>query len=162
MKRWVPLWVLLVLPSALGGCDAAAFLAERQAIAQARFEFARAELVSADVPFLTPEAGADLNLVLQVQNPNPVTARLDRLDYDVFLEGAKVGSGRMAQDFAVSAGARKELVIPVHVPYQGLPEAALQAIQARRAALRLAGTSHVSTPLGAIAYPVEVQHTATL
>lgn len=161
MKRLIPLWLTLALPVVLGGCGVADFLAERQAIARAQFEFARAELVGADVPFLTPDAGADLKLVLKVTNPNPITARLDRLDYDVFLEGAKVGAGSMTQDFAVSANASKELTIPVHVPYQGLPDAALKAIQARRAAVRVAGTSHLSTPLGGIAYPVEVSHTTT-
>lgn len=161
MKRLIPLWLALALPGVLGGCGVAGFLAERQAIAQAKFEFARAELVGADVPFLNPSAGADLNVVLKVTNPNPITARLDRLDYDLFVEGAKVGAGSMTQDFVVSANASKELTIPVHVPYQGLPEAALKALQARRAALRIAGTSHLSTPLGAIAYPVEVSHTTT-
>lgn len=161
MKRLIPLILTLALSGALGGCDAAGFLAERQAIARAQFAFERAELVGADVPFVSPEAGADLNIVLSVTNPNPLTARLDRLDYDVFLEGAKVGAGSMAQDFAVSAGAKKELSIPVHIPYLGLPDAALKALQARRAALRLAGTSHLSTPFGAIAYPVEVSHTTS-
>lgn len=161
MRRWISLMVAFALPTVLAGCDAVGFLAERQAIARAQFAFERAELVGADVPFLSPEAGADLNIVLAVTNPNPITARLDRLDYDVFLEGAKVGAGTMAQDFAVAAGARKELAIPVHIPYQGLPDAALKAIQARRAALRVAGTSHLSTPLGAISYPVEVSHTTS-
>lgn len=157
MKRLVPLMVLLVV--ALGGCGAMSFLAERQALARAQFEFARAELVGADVPFLSPEAGADLNLILKVTNPNPLTARLDRLDYDVYLEGTKVGTGAMTQDFAVSANTNKELLLPVHIPYQGLPEAALKAIQARRAAMRVAGTSHLSTPLGTLSYPVEVSQT---
>lgn len=158
MKRLVPMLLLLTMP-ALGGCDAVGFLAERQAIARAQFEFARAELKGADVPFLSPDAGADLDIVLKVTNPNPLTARLDRLDYDVFLEGSKVGNGTMAQDFAVTANSSKELTLPVHIPYQGLPEAALKAIQARQAAIRVAGTSHLSTPLGAISYPVEVSHT---
>lgn len=161
MKRWIPVGLALMAPMALGGCDAIGFLAERQAIARAQFEFARAELKGADVPFLSPEAGADMDIVLKVTNPNPITARLDRLDYDVFLEGAKVGAGRMTQDFAVAASSSRELVLPVHIPYQGLPDAALKAIQARRAAMRVAGTSHLSTPLGALSYPVEVSHTTT-
>ncbi|HEY9856783.1 MAG TPA: LEA type 2 family protein [Stenomitos sp.] len=161
MKRLFPLLFALALPMTVSGCDALGFLAERQAIARAQFDFARAELAGADVPFLTPDSGADLRIVLKVTNPNPLTARLDKLDYDVFLEGTKVGTGTMAQDFAVDANTSKELTLPVHVPYQGLPEAALKAIQARQAALRVAGTSHLSTPLGTLSYPIEVSRTAT-
>lgn len=161
MTRLIPLMLALAVPVLAAGCDAANFLAERQAITRASFEFGRAELKGADVPFVSPDAGADLDIVLKVTNPNPITARLDRLDYQVFLEGGQVGTGSMTQDFAVAAGASKELVLPVHIPYQGLPEAGLQAIQARRAAMRVAGTSHLSTPLGALSYPVEVSHTTT-
>lgn len=160
MKRLVSFLLAIALP-VLGGCDAVGFIAERQAIARAQFEFERAELVSADVPFLAPEAGADMTVVLEVTNPNPLTARLDRLDYELFLEGSRVGTGTMARDFAVAPGATEELSLPVHIPYQGLPEAALKAIQARRADLKVTGTSHLSTPFGALAFPVEVRHATT-
>ncbi|MNY31161.1 hypothetical protein D3C86_1653100 [compost metagenome] len=47
------------------------------------------------------------------------------------------------------------------VPYAGLPEPTLQALLARRAQFRIKGVSHVSTPLGRLDYPFEVEHTTT-
>ncbi|MNY61733.1 hypothetical protein D3C86_1984470 [compost metagenome] len=47
------------------------------------------------------------------------------------------------------------------VPYDGLPGPTLQALLARRAHFRIKGVSHVSTPLGRMDYPFEVEHTAS-
>lgn len=152
----------MALPFTLSGCTGLTdFIAERQAITRAEFSFERVELQHADIPLVTPNAKADLRVILKVKNPNSVTARLDRLDYEVYLEGTKVGSGAMTDDFSVPAGASKELPLPVAVPYAGLPEPALQAILARRAKIRVTGVSHVSTPLGRIDYPIDLEHTTT-
>lgn len=152
----------LALPAALAGCTGLPdFIAERQAITKAEFSFERVELQHMDIPVVTPNAKADMRVILKVKNPNAVTARLDRLNYEVYLEGYQVGTSAMTEDFSVPAGASKELPLQVAVPYAGLPEPALQAILARRAQIRVKGVSHVSTPLGRIDYPVDLQHTTT-
>ncbi|MBO9541452.1 LEA type 2 family protein [bacterium] len=163
MRMAVPLLLSCLLgTSVLAGCSGVPdFIAERQAIAKAEFSFDRVELQHMDIPVITPNAKADLRVILKVKNPNAVTARLDRLDYEVFMEGHSVGTGAMTEDFSVEPGGTKELSLPVAVPYANLPQPALQALLARRAQFRLKGISHVSTPLGRIDYPFEVEHTAT-
>ncbi|HEY9899968.1 MAG TPA: LEA type 2 family protein [Pantanalinema sp.] len=152
----------MLVTTALAGCSGLSdFITERQAITKAEFSFERVELQHMDVPVVTPNAKADLRVILKVKNPNAVTARLDRLDYEVYMEGHQVGAGAMTEDFSVEAGGSKELPLPVAVPYAGLPEPTLQAILARRAQFRIKGISHVSTPLGRLDYPFEVEHTAT-
>jgi LEA14-like dessication related protein len=159
MKRLVLAATLTLIP-VLVGCDGLmGFIAERQAISKAEFAFERIELQSLDIPYLTPNAQAHMRVVLKVSNPNPITARLDRLDYTFFLEGAQVGEGAMTDDFAVDAGATRELVLPLSIPYQGLPDPALKAIQARRAAMTLKGHSQIDTPLGRLSYPAEASKT---
>lgn len=161
MKRLMLALSLVVTPM-IAGCDGVLdFIAQRQAISRAEFAFERVELQHADIPFVTPGAKADMRIVLRVKNPNPITARLDRLDYRFFLEGTQVGEGNMTEDFSVDAGATRELVLPVSIPYTGLPEPVLKAIQARRAAMTLKGTSHLDTPLGRIEYPVETSYTSS-
>lgn len=161
MKRLALAAALCLVPT-LAGCDSLlGFIAERQAIAKADFAFERVELQSLDIPFLTPDAKANMRVVLKVTNPNPTKARLDRLDYEFFLEGARVGEGAMTDDFSVEAGSSKELVLPLSIPYQGLPDPAFKALQARRAAMTLKGNSLIDTPLGRLSYPVETSYTAT-
>jgi LEA14-like dessication related protein len=155
------LLTLLAPTIALGGCGAQTFVAERQAISQAQFDFERLVLRRADVPLLNPEAGAEFDVVLRVTNPNSVDARLDQLDYDLYLEGQKVGSGAMTNDFAVPAGATDTLILPITLKYQGLPSLAIEAMQKRQANVTLKGVSHLATPFGRLDYPVELNHLAT-
>lgn len=162
MKR-LALAAALALTPTLAGCEGLMdFIAQRQALAKAEFAFDRVEVQSLDVPYLTPDASAHLRVVLKVSNPNATPARLDRLDYEFFLEGSKVGEGAMTDDFSVEAQAARELVLPLSIPYQGLPEPALKAIQARRAAMTLKGHSRIATPLGNLSYPVSASYTAAL
>jgi len=160
MKRLALAAALTMVP-VLAGCEGLmGFIAERQAISKADFAFDRVELQSLDIPLINPDPKANLRVVLKVSNPNAITARLDRLDYTFFLEGTQVGEGAMTDDFSVEAGASRELVLPLAIPYQGLPEPALKALQARRAAMTLKGTSQIATPLGRLSYPVETSYTA--
>lgn len=163
MRLATPLLLIgLLSATPLAGCTGLPdFISERQAIAKAEFTFKRVELQHLDIPGMTANPKADLKILLDVRNPNAVTARLDRLDYEVYMEGTRVGTGAMTEDFAVEPGATKELALPVAVPYDGLPGPTLQALLTRRAHFRIKGVSHVSTPLGRMDYPFEVEHTAS-
>lgn len=156
------LWmVMLGLAIAPAGCGSSGFVAEHQAIAQAQFALDHVTLRRADVPFVSPNAGADLDIVLKVTNPNTVTAKLDRLDYQLFVEGQPVGEGATTSDFSVPGGASQLLTVPISVTYAGLPSVALDAVRNRAADVKLQGTSHLATPLGRIDYPVTIERQVT-
>ncbi|MFN3431514.1 MAG: LEA type 2 family protein [Candidatus Sericytochromatia bacterium] len=162
MKPHLLTLLCLALPMAvLPGCGANSFVAERQAIAQARFEVDHVVLRRADVPWVSPEAGADVEVVLKVTNPNAVTAKLDRLDYTLLVEGQPVGSGATTSDFQVPANGTALLALPVSIRYQGLPSVVLDALQQRAANITVRGVSHLATPLGRLDYPLEINHRAT-
>lgn len=150
----------LALVPLLGGCELLLAAAERQAMLSAHYELDRAELVKLDLP-LSMDAGVDLKLVLKVTNPNRITARLDRLDYDLAVEGTRVGTGSVTQDFAVAAGASQELTLPVTLKYLNLPGPALAAVQQRGATFALSGTSHLSGAWGQFDFPVAVSKLLT-
>jgi LEA14-like dessication related protein len=156
VERWI---MAGAIAACLSGCGLADFVAERQAISRAEFALDHVDLQHADVPFLTPNGQATLNVVLAVTNPNPVTARLDRMDYTLQMQGTQVGSGSLSSDFAVDPAATKDLTVPVTIPYAGLPQAVLQAIQARQAQFVLQGQSHIATPFGDLSFPVTVTRT---
>lgn len=154
-------WAALVLAGVISGCALANMFNERAAFTKVGFSYDRAELVRADIPLVTPDAKAHMKVTLNVANPNTIAATLDSLDYDLYLEGVKVGSGVMSESFSVPAGESKKLVVPISVPYAGLPSAAMQAILNRRVLMTLKGTGHIDTPLGKFDYPIELTQTVT-
>ena len=137
----------------LTGCSLIQGLQEQLALTKASFSFERVDLVSADVPLLTPDPKADLNLVLRVQNPNPITARLDQMQYTVSMEGNPVATGSTGDGFSVSPNATSDLVLPLSLHYSILPSAVVEAIQKRSALFDLQGTSMMDTPIGSLALP---------
>lgn len=161
MRFHLPLATALVALTPLtAGCGVETLLAQREAFTKANFSFSGVELLRTDIPLLTPNAKADLNVKLAVQNPNPIAAALDALDFQLYMDDAPVGSGRVAEAFSVPAGETRTLAIPVSVPYLDLPAAALAALQKREARFTLKGTSRFQTLLGPLSFPVELSHTA--
>lgn len=152
---------VLALVGLVSGCQLIDMINQRAAFTRVGFSYDRADLVSADIPLVTPDAKAHMKVTLNVNNPNTIAATLDSLDYDVFIEGTKVGSGVVSEDFSVPAGETKKLEMPISVPYTGLPTAALQAILNRRMLMTLKGTGHIDTPLGKFDYPIELSQTFT-
>ena len=142
------------------GCQAGDQLAQRAAMANVSYAYDKVEVARIDVPLLTADPRAELRLTLTVRNP--IAATLDPLSYDVFIEGTKVGTGKTAETFTVPAGATSPLVLPISVPYANLPGAALQAVLNRRILLGVKGTSHVTTPVGTIDVPLEINQTVSL
>jgi LEA14-like dessication related protein len=136
-------------------------LAERIAVTQLQYALEKVELKRADIPLLAANPSADLLVTVKATNPNTVAAALDRMTFDLFLEGTKVGTGVMSGKLSVPAGGSQSAPILVTVPYGGLPTAALSALTARKATVRLQGTSSISTPLGELPVPVELQQTVT-
>src|SRR5688572_1370709 len=112
MRSWI-LSLALAAPLLTAGCGVQSSIAQRQALANAQFALERVVLKRADVPFLGADPGADLDVVLAVTNPNGITAVLDRLDYEVLVDGQPVGNGATPTLFSVAAGQTAELVLPL-------------------------------------------------
>lgn len=162
MSRFILSAVIgLGLFATLPGCSALDFIASRAAIAKANFSFDHVALQSADIPLVTPNASVSLQLYVNVQNPNPITASLDAFDYTLLLENQQVATGSLPQAFSVDTGATSQLVLPVTIPYANLPQAVLTALLARKADFTLQGTSHITTPLGVLSFPVSISATET-
>lgn len=159
--RILALGTALALGGALSGCGLLDAVMARAALAKAAFSLERVSVLRADLPF-GQDPKADLQVVLGVSNPNNIRVQLDRLDYELFLEGTRVGTGATTSDFSVAPGAKSELPLTVSVPYAGLPQAVLSALVNRKAEVGFNGTSHIATPLMTLDYPVSLTRTLTL
>jgi LEA14-like dessication related protein len=151
IKFWPAFLVLLI-----AGCDLLGAIAARQAITKAEFSFKTAEITNLDVPLLVQNPGADLKITLGVKNPNPISALLDKLDYQVMLQGQSVATGELSDEFKVEPGASRDLVLPISLKYASLPDPIVDALLKREVSVGIKGASHLSTPLGTLDFPMEV------
>jgi LEA14-like dessication related protein len=161
MRNWIVAGLLGLAMTGSACSSLGKQLIEGAAVTQLTYAFDGVELKRADVPLLAQNPSADLQINLQATNPNAVNASLDNMTFDLFLEGSKVGTGTLANKLAVPANSTAKASVLVTVPYTGLPTAAMSAILARKANFTLRGSSAISTPLGNIPVPFELQKTLT-
>lgn len=153
---------LITLPATLSGCNGLFnTIAQGLAVSQLTFGFDKVELQKADIPFITPNAKADLLITLTANNPNPVKASLDQIGFDLLMDGTKVGVGSLNNGLSVEPKGTAPFSVLVSIPYAGLPTAAMTALQNRKTQMTLRGMSNISTPIGNIAVPLELSKSVT-
>jgi LEA14-like dessication related protein len=67
------------------------------------------------------EEGLDAVLTAEVENPNPLAARIHYLRYRIFVGERLVGRGERGGDFAIAARGRAVVDLPVRVRFADLP-----------------------------------------
>ncbi|MBI5480665.1 MAG: LEA type 2 family protein [Deltaproteobacteria bacterium] len=67
------------------------------------------------------EEGVDAVLTAEVENPNPLAARIHYLRYRIFVGERLIGVGERGGDFAIAAKGRAVVDLPVRVRFADLP-----------------------------------------
>ena len=67
------------------------------------------------------EEGVDAVLTAEVENPNPLAARIHFLRYRIFVGERLIGQGERGGDFAIAAHGRAVVELPVRVRFADLP-----------------------------------------
>ncbi len=92
--------------------------------------------------------GGNLDVVLNVYNPNGYKLEAVGMTYQVDVESTKVGEGELADHFVVQKGDSSEVRMPVRFTYAGLGVAGRSLITSGAVNYRVKGDLTVSTPLG--------------
>src|SRR5688572_2199485 len=71
--------------------------------------------------------GAKLNAFIVVDNPNMIGVKLNRVSYEVFLEGHSLVSGAKEEAIDLKGKNRNEFSIPVNLDFNGI-KSGLQSI----------------------------------
>jgi LEA14-like dessication related protein len=71
--------------------------------------------------------GAKLDVVFGVRNPNPDDLAVDRMEYELLLNGNAVGRGYVSEPFMIRGFAEEKVVSTVDVNYLRVP-GAIQAV----------------------------------
>jgi len=92
----------------------------------------------------------DLNLTLDIYNPNDVTARLERMDYTVYANDVRLGGGSFEESVEIPPNERRRTSTNFVAQPTSVPSAVLNALVTGEALWSIEGVVYFDTPLGAI------------
>jgi len=96
---------------------------------------------------------ATLSISLDMSNPNDITATLDRVDYDIHLNGNYIGSGQITSKTNIPAHSSTTVKTNFDVTYGGIAKSLISAISDQQTTVRFSGNAFYDTPFGSITIP---------
>jgi LEA14-like dessication related protein len=133
---------LMVLAAALGGCAGLG-----NALKDPDIRLERVIIRDLDL------RGGSLDLVVQIDNPNPfdILGTEVALGFDV--EGSHVGDLRYHDDFSVDKGDQTKLTLPLRFQWEGVASTLKTALTRGEIPYMMKGQIRLQTPLGAHSVP---------
>ena len=132
-------------------CTSCAALKERVAIKECRFS-----LVSVR-PYDFTFSNLKLDFEIKVDNPNSVDAVLDKLVYTFYANNTDVFSGTTGKTINIPAKNTERFTTTITLEYNKIGQALAEAMRLGSAAYRISARAYVSTLLGEVSYPVEIE-----
>jgi LEA14-like dessication related protein len=87
--------------------------------------------------------GAKLDVVFGVRNPNPDDLAIDKMEFELFLNGSGVGHGYLSEPFTLRGFAEERVASTVDVNYLKLPGAVKNLLQDNEVQARAHGVFYV-------------------
>jgi LEA14-like dessication related protein len=112
-----------------------------------------------DVAIPLSASRIDFDLSIGVENPNSISLNLDRMDFDLLVNGTRVVSGLTNQRIRIPADGTGTLDLTASVGYdeiQTLFREIVDAVQGNRPQYEVRGTAHYDTPVGPLSFPVTI------
>jgi len=122
-------------------------VAKREALKKCEFKLADVRI---DRIGLT---SADLTIVLEIYNPNDITATLDRVDFSLYGNDNYLGDGEITKKTDIPPHSRKTVSAPFTLSYFGAARAIWSALKEGGVVWKITGTAYVDTPLGTMEIP---------
>lgn len=110
------------------------------------------------------ESTLDLDFDIEVRNPNTVGLRLDRIDFNVLVNGSRVISGISSQNIRIPANGIGNVRLRGQVGYneiRSIFREVVDLIQGERASYEVQGDVYYNTPLGQLRFPLTVYSSGT-
>lgn len=104
--------------------------------------------------------GAKLILVLELKNNNPVALDIDTLDYELFANANKIGTGNLepGQKIYVESGQSTKFELPLQVSGLGVLSTVLEMLASNKdVEYHVKGNIVFNTLLGKISYPLDLK-----
>jgi len=116
--------------------------------------------VAIAIPFSS--STIDFDFDIEVENPNSVGLRLDRIDFDLLVNGNQVSRGFSSDRVQIPANGRGDVHLRTRVGYndlQSLFREVLDVVQGGRARYEMRGRAYFQTPIGQMSFPLTLYAT---
>jgi len=105
----------------------------------------------------------DFDLTVGVDNPNPVGLRLDRFDFNLFVNDNPIATGFNSDRIEIPARGLGNVHLRTHVSYDNIGSIFREVadlVQGNRASYAIRGNAEYDTPVGRLTFPVSVERGA--
>ena len=113
-----------------------------------------------DIAIPLSASSIDIDFNVEVDNPNSVGLRLDRIDFDLFINDSRIMDSVSSQNVRIPANGRGDVRLSTRINYdsvRGLWSEIVDIASGRdRAKYEIRGTAHYDTPIGTMKFPVTV------
>jgi LEA14-like dessication related protein len=121
----------------------------KNAFQKPRLTFKSARLSKASL------SDATVDLVYQLDNPNPLGLSLASIDYAFFVEDKQVVAGTPPKGLNIAAKGKSELVFPANVKFADIAPVVTTFLNKDSARYKAQGSIGVKTPIGVLKFPLE-------
>jgi hypothetical protein len=98
-------------------------------------------------------SGISLHLVLDMYNPNDITATLDRADFDIWINEKFVGNGSIEDRVNIPSYTTRQATTNFDANFYGSLKSGISAILEKEIRLKVSGTAYYDTLLGTLEIP---------
>ena len=113
-----------------------------------------------DIAIPLSASSIDVDFAIEVDNPNSVGLRLDEIDFNLFINDARVLDSISQQNIRIPANGRGDVQLRTRIGYQqvrNLWNEMVDIVSGRqRAKYEIRGNAYYDTPLGRLKFPVTV------
>lgn len=145
MDRKILAFFVIIL--SLAGCT---FLAKRGSLKNCEFGFKGVEVTDFSLPKMT------LTVMVTAKNTNDIDVVVDKLSYELFINGKKALTGLMGQGVTIRPGETGILNTSVTLDAVELGPTIVWAVKEGKAKYDLSGNVHLGSSRGTFAFPVFV------
>jgi LEA14-like dessication related protein len=118
-----------------------------------RVTFKTARLASASL------SDATVDVVYEVDNPNPVGLTLAKVEYAFFVEGKQVVAGSPKKGLQLKAHDSNQLVFPANVKFADIVPVVETFLNKDSANFKVQGSLGINTPIGVLSFPLQQEGT---
>lgn len=112
-----------------------------------------------DIALPLSASSIDIDFAVEVDNPNDVGLRLDRIDFDLFINNSRILDSVSQQNIRIPANGRGDVRLSTRIGYQnlrGLWNEVVDVVRGERARYEIRGNAYYDTPIGTMKFPVTV------
>ncbi len=112
-----------------------------------------------DIALPLSASSLDFDFTLGVNNPNRVGLRLDRVDFNLFINDSRILDGISDQRINIPANGYGDVHVRARVGYDSIRSIfreVADVIQGNRARYEIRGNAYYNTPIGTMKFPVTV------